>query len=276
MRAGSEVARGRPCSFRSSMQRDLDARVMRGRRGGAAGRAQAQLELARTELARASRSCSTARAWPRSNALDQRTLGCCASPRPKSSASPSSLAEADARDRQVLHGEIRSPGQRGASSIGSPSPATPRCPAAPLLRIYDPGTLRLEIPVRETLAVTLSPGDPLPVEIDALRERFAGTIEEIVPFAEPGARTLLVKVRLPADPRLYAGLFGRVEIPAGERTVVRVPRGAVRRVGQLEFAQVVGAEDRVERRLVTTGPSDDQGRVEVLSGLASGERVVVR
>ena len=38
-----------------------------------------------------------------------------------------------------------------------------------------------------------------------------GRIDEIVPFAERGSRTLLVKVTLPrTNPRLFAGMFARV------------------------------------------------------------------
>lgn len=105
-----------------------------------------------------------------------------------------------------------------------------------------------------------------------------GAIEEIVPFAEPGARTLLVKVRLPDDePDLFAGMFGRVEIPAGERLRLRAPRDAIARVGQLAFATVVAPDGTLERRMVTTGPADpdDPTRVEILSGLGAGERVLL-
>jgi multidrug efflux pump subunit AcrA (membrane-fusion protein) len=46
-------------------------------------------------------------------------------------------------------------------------------------------------------------------------------------------------------------------------------------VGQLQFVTAVDAEGRAGRRLVTTGRERD-GRVEVLSGLAAGERVLSR
>jgi hypothetical protein len=53
-----------------------------------------------------------------------------------------------------------------------------------------------------------------------------------------------------------------------------VPESSVERVGQLEFVTVVG-EDGAERRMVTTGPRLEDGLVEVLSGLAAGERVAL-
>jgi len=133
--------------------------------------------------------------------------------------------------------------------------------------------LRVEAPVRESLAVNLHLGEPLGVEVDSLGLRVEGAVDEIVPFAEAGARTLLVKVRLPVDARLYAGLFARVAIPAGERERVLVPEAAVVREGQLEQVWMADASGAAELRSITTGERQTDGRIEVLSGLRPGERV---
>jgi RND family efflux transporter MFP subunit len=148
-------------------------------------------------------------------------------------------------------------------------------PGSPVLRIYDPSTLRVEVPVRESLAVRLEVGDSLDLEIPALSKRIAGRIAEIVPYAEPGARTLLVKVALPDTTGIYAGLFARAEIPAGTRVRHLVPEAAIVRVGQLDFATVVDEARRAERRPVTLGDYRADGKVEILSGLGLGERVLL-
>jgi multidrug efflux pump subunit AcrA (membrane-fusion protein) len=70
-------------------------------------------------------------------------------------------------------------------------------------------------------------------------------------------------------------MFGRVEVPAGERTRLLIPSPAVSHLGQLQFVTAVDDDGRTSRRLVTTGRERD-GRVEVLSGLAAGERVLSR
>lgn len=153
-------------------------------------------------------------------------------------------------------------------------PGDTAAPGAPLLRIYDPSRLRVEAPVRESLAVRLSVGMRLGVVIPALDERFDGVIDEIVPFAEPGARTLLVKVALPEERQLYSGMFARVAVPAGRRTRLYIPAAAVERIGQLVFVNVLGADKTIGRRLVTIGESDAEGRLQVLSGLKEGEIVL--
>lgn len=174
----------------------------------------------------------------------------------------------------VSFAEIRTP-VTGRVVERLAEPGDMASPGVPLLRIYDPSALRLEVPVRESLAVSLTVGQDLRARIDALDETFEGRIEEIVPFAEPGARTLLVKVRLPENARLFAGMFGRLEVPAGEKVQLLVPEAAVTRIGQLAFATIVDGEGRAERRWVTTGRPAENGLIEVLSGLEAEERVLL-
>jgi membrane fusion protein, multidrug efflux system len=147
-------------------------------------------------------------------------------------------------------------------------------PGQPLLRLYDPAALRIEAPVRESLAVRLNVGDDLRIEVPALAETMTGPIDEIVPFAESGARTLLVKVRMPSDARLFAGLYARIAIPAGERARIPVPAEAVTRIGQLEFVTVI-EDTGPAKRMVTSGERLEDGRLDILSGLSAGERIAL-
>jgi len=48
----------------------------------------------------------------------------------------------------------------------------------------------------------------------------------------------------------------------------------VTRIGQLEFVTVM-EETGPTRRMITTGARTDDARVDILSGLAAGERVIV-
>jgi RND family efflux transporter MFP subunit len=142
----------------------------------------------------------------------------------------------------------------------------------PVLSMYDPGTLRLEAPVAERVALALEPGMTLPVRIDALDRTFDATIDEIVPQADAASRSLLVKVLLPEEPTLFEGLFGRLLIQTGERDMLCIPRAAVQSVGQLDFVEVVRDDETLERRYVTLGERRGcgAGAVEVLSGVAAG------
>ncbi|MDY0166893.1 MAG: efflux RND transporter periplasmic adaptor subunit [Thermoguttaceae bacterium] len=150
-------------------------------------------------------------------------------------------------------------------------------PGEPLLLLYSPTTLRLEVPVMENLAVHVKVGDQLRVKIDAIGDQqFEGTVDEIVPQADFASRSFLVKLSLPPSDRLFEGMFGRVFIPAGSRRHLCLKEGAVETVGQLEFVDVVRDDGSLERRFIKSGRRGFGGRVEVLAGLEADEKVWVK
>jgi RND family efflux transporter MFP subunit len=263
-RAGSNVEQGEVLVVLDA--RDLDARVRE---------AEEALRAARSERELARKEAERVEELHQRNVASQQDLD---RARSRSQVAAAALEGAQQRleDAKVgrTHAEIRSP-VSGRVIDRLAEPGDTAAPGVPLLRIYDPATLRIEAPVRESLAVTLRTSQRIRVEIDALGRSFEGVIDEIVPFAEPGARTLLVKVRLPQDPALLAGMFGRIEVPAGDTSRLLVPAAAVERVGQLEFVTVLRGDGAAERRLVTTGRAAGAGELEVLSGLAEGERVLL-
>lgn len=265
VRAGSIVSEGDVLIKLDA--RDLESRVGESREALRA--AEARLELARREHARTEELF-------RSGVAPQQRLDEVTSELRAVGADVTGRKEAlDQASTAASFSEIRAPvSGRVVDRLAEPGDTA--VPGRALLRIYDPTLLRVEAPVRESLAVRLNVGDSLRVDLPALGESIDGRIDEIVPFAERGARTLLVKVSLPrTEARLFAGMYARIAIGAGERQRLLVPEAAIERVGQLEFANVVGAGNASERRLVTTGERSQDGRVEVLSGLAAGERVIM-
>jgi len=265
VRAGDEVEGGALLVKLDS--RDLQARLNGAREATAAARA--ALDLAKSELERVTRLHESAIASQQQ--LDQATAG------QDVATAELQRAEQSVADAEVAlsYAEIRSPvAGRVVDRLAEPGDTA--APGVALVRIYDPGAMRIEAPVRERLATRLKPGQVLEVEVEALDLSVEGTIDELVPAAEPGARTFLIKVRLPHDPRLFAGMFGRVSIPAGVGRRLVVPNAAITRIGQLEYVTIVGHDSGHHRRLITTGPAVSAAEVEVLSGLAAGERVVLR
>jgi len=175
----------------------------------------------------------------------------------------------------LTYAEIRAP-VAGRIIDRFADPGDTAVPGKPLLSLYDPTALRIEVPVRETLVSRLHVGDTVDVRLGTDGEPIKGTVDEVVPQAEAGSRTFLVKVGLPKRPGTYTGMFGRVLIPAGERRRLLVPASAIERIGQLRFAYVVGPNRELARRLVTVGPTVGDGQVEVLSGLRPGDTVLLK
>lgn len=193
------------------------------------------------------------------------------------------VAEAELDQARDVHERARI--NVGYATITSPvsgkvvdrlaDPGDTATPGAPLLSLYDPSALRIEVPVRESLVARLRLGDAIQVRIGERAEPVTATVDEVVPQAEPGSRTFLIKLGLPAREDVYAGMFGRIFIPAGTRDRLLVPRDAVERIGQLEYATVVAPDGTLARRLIRIGRDTGDGHYEVLSGLAAGEKVVL-
>lgn len=144
-------------------------------------------------------------------------------------------------------------------------------PGQPILQLFDPKILRLEAPVRETVARRLRVGDVLDVRLGTDETLTTGLVDEIVPQADPVSRSFLVKVLVPSAENLYAGMYGRLLIRTGSEDVTVIPQQTVERVGQLEYVTAVTSQG-AERRFVQTGRKLG-GKVEVLAGLAPGEDV---
>ncbi len=148
-------------------------------------------------------------------------------------------------------------------------------PGMPLLTVEDNRNFRLEALVEESRLGAIRIGQPVQVIIDALetRER-SGRVAEVSPSADPASRTSVVKIDLPEDPGLRSGLFGRGRFPVEKKAVVAVPRSAVLERGQITEVFVVDSLNIAHMNLVKTSRQIGE-RVEILSGLREGDRIIV-
>ncbi|CAN0603171.1 unnamed protein product, partial [Ectocarpus sp. 12 AP-2014] len=144
----------------------------------------------------------------------------------------------------------------------------------PLVSLYNPGSLRMEAWVRESLAINLSVGQSLAVEVPSLGQRLNARIEELVPAADPGSRSFRVKALLPSAPGLLPGMYARLEVPRGEEQVLLIPSSYVASVGQLDVAWV-NTPDGSSRRFLRLGELTDDGQVMVIAGLEEGEELLL-
>ena len=124
------------------------------------------------------------------------------------------------------------------------------------------------------MASKLKENQILNVEIDALDKRYEGVVDEIVPSADPGSRTFIVKVSLTEGSGLYPGMFGRLLIPIGRIERIYIPVDAVTHLGQLDFVIVKTGQGPV-RRYVRLGARGDDARIAVVSGLKPGEQILI-
>ncbi len=146
-------------------------------------------------------------------------------------------------------------------------------PGRTLLSLESESSLQVIADIPEALVLKLSIGDQLPIEIEAAGVELVGTIIEIAPTADPTSRSAPIKLRIPPSEDVRSGQFARVILPGSAGTAIMIPSSAVSPFGQLERVFVV-KDGMVRLQLVKTGLLSDD-RVEVLSGISEGDRVVV-
>ncbi len=151
-------------------------------------------------------------------------------------------------------------------------------PGYPLVRMEGDGELEFEATVTAQEIGALAVGQPVTVELDSGRNdtrELSGTIYEIVPAMDRVTHSNTVRIRLVEMKGLRSGMFGRASFArqSGSCPGVLIPEDRLVRQGQLTGVFVVGADDRLRLRLVREGRHLN-GQVEVLSGLANGDRLV--
>jgi len=146
-------------------------------------------------------------------------------------------------------------------------------PGSPLIEIEGTSEFTVEAGIPDSLARGLAVGAPIAVAIPTSRTGFTGTVAEISSAADSATRTVLVKILVPAGVPASSGQYSIVQVPADRVRALSIPAGAVSVFGQMERVFVVEG-GRAVLRLVKTGAAQG-GRVEVLSGLSEGDRVVV-
>jgi RND family efflux transporter MFP subunit len=147
-------------------------------------------------------------------------------------------------------------------------------PGVPLFTIEDTRSYRLEISVNEADMRLARLGQMATVSLDALgASEFSARVVEVVPAADPGSRSFLVRLQLPADGRLRSGLFGRARMVRGQRMALTIPATAVVHRGQLQAVYAVESGDIASLRYVTLGASSGD-QAEVLVGVGEGDRLI--
>lgn len=226
---------------------------------------QAQLELARLDYERS-------RGLAQNTALSQAQLD-----RAKS-VLDSLAAQADEQRATIAKKTIRAPfaGELGIRqvSIGEyVSPGTEMVTLQQLNPIYADFTLP------ERYLEQLEVGQTVELEVAAFpSEAFSGTLTAISPKVEETTRNVQLQATLDnPQTRLRPGMFARVFVLVGGMdSVLTLPRTAISfyPYGDSVFVIEAQGEDLVvARHQVTTGRIRD-GRIEVLSGLEVGDRVV--
>lgn len=191
------------------------------------------------------------------------------------------VARATARLAQARHGATAAGAVAGYGRVTAPiagvvlakkaEPGQTVFPGTPLLTVEGDAGFRLEVAAPEGLLGKVKPGAEVGVAVEGAPA--TGRVSEVVPTVDPATRTFTVKIDLPGG-KLRSGAYGKALFASGSRQGIAVPAAAVVERGSLTSVWAVSREGIARLRLVKLGRRAGD-RVEVLSGLGSGERIVV-
>lgn len=175
---------------------------------------------------------------------------------------------------QLSKTEIRAPfaGVVGLRSVSLGAYLTPQTKIATLQDI-DP--IKIDFAVPERYAGELRVGQRFEFRVKGIERAFEGEVYAIEPTVDLETRSLLLRGRSPnTGGALLPGAFADISLPVREvAAALTVPAIAV--VPELAGKKVfVVVDGKAEARPIETGLRTDT-EVEVVSGLAGGERVIV-
>lgn len=148
----------------------------------------------------------------------------------------------------------------------------------PMFEIGNPKDLWVVADVFQDDLVMITPGAEVTVELAALAEPVSGRVASIGALLDTAVRRAPVYIELAGKDRaaLRAGMFARAIVEANEIDGLTLPTEAVLiKDGDKTVVYIERSEGVFEPREVQLGHAFLQ-RVEIVSGLRSGERVAVR
>jgi RND family efflux transporter MFP subunit len=147
-------------------------------------------------------------------------------------------------------------------------------PGTPLFTLYQPGGLRVTASIPQYRLKDMRGVRTARVEFPEFGKWVEATAVQLLPTADAATHVSQVRVTLPSVPEATPGMFASVHFVTGRGEKLTVPATAVLRRGEVAAVYVLAADDRLSLRQLRLGDAVGQGEIEVLAGLAAGDRVV--
>lgn len=185
------------------------------------------------------------------------------------------VLEAQVLEAEAVHAftQLRAP-FNGVIARRPTQPGDLAMPGMVLLELHGEHLFEIETSVPEGHATHLQLGETLSVSIPSSRASFKAPLTEIASAASPETRSVQVKVGVPAGVQVHGGQFVRLSLPGEPQPKLLIPFSALSVVGQMERIFTVASDNRARLRLVRSGGREGD-TVEILSGLTTGEKIVV-
>ena len=140
----------------------------------------------------------------------------------------------------------------------------------------DTTTIKLDFTVPEIYLGVLKNGMNVSAHSPAYPDRrFQGAVTAISSRVDPETRTAIIRAQIPNPDRfLKPGMLLKVDLVKDRSQSLIIPEEAVILEKDKKFALLITPENTVEKKEIVTGRRSP-GKVEVLSGLKAGHRVII-
>lgn len=196
-------------------------------------------------------------------------------------AAQSALAQATAAggtaSTQLGRATLRAPFDGVVAAILVPAGAPVDGNATPVIQIADTRVLELRAAVPAARIGEVGKDQLAEVIVDGVGT-IPGHVVAMAPLVDVTTNTIVVRVRIEnADRRLRGGLFVRGSLLGTARTTIAIARSALLPGvgGAADVVAIVDKDGKIAHRTVALG-ADGGDTVEVTSGIAVGDRVVVQ
>jgi len=145
-----------------------------------------------------------------------------------------------------------------------------------VVRLAQVSKLRLVLPIPESLAAQIHLGDPVKVHVQASNQDIVGKVSRFAQSLDLQTRTMETEIDFEnSTEKLLPGMYAETVLQLSDRKDVLVApmEAVVQNAGEARILMVNG-QNIVEERKVKLGPQG-KSRVEVLSGLTDGDRIIV-
>jgi membrane fusion protein, multidrug efflux system len=147
-------------------------------------------------------------------------------------------------------------------------------PGQPLIKIEDNKNLRLEVTVKEQDILSIQPGNPVKVRIDALPgTELDGRVSLVVQASDVRTHSFIVKIDIPARKGLVTGMYGKACFTIGKHKAILVPKSAIVETSGIPGVYIVSARGNAAFQMIQTG-EEHGDLVEVIAGLKRGDRFI--
>jgi len=151
-------------------------------------------------------------------------------------------------------------------------------PGRPLFTLYAPGALRATASVPQYRLREVRQVSQAQVLFPELGKRLDSASLTLLPTVDAATHVAQVRVNLPAKADALVGvtpgMFVRVQFLTGSVTKLTVPAASVVHRGELAAVYVQAADGAISLRQLRLGEAVGDGEVEVLAGLAAGEKLI--